>query len=387
MGVNMELQTLEDWKSTVQDPTFEIVEQWKMKTGRKAVGYFPVYCPVEILHAAGLLPVAILGAGNQLEITNADSRFGSFICSIAKSTMELGMRHHLDLFSGIVFHSICDTARNLAFLFKRNFHPELYVEYVHLPQNTGTEAAVDYLVGEYERIAENLAALAGHPFSKVELQKSILLYNNNRRWMRRLYALRCDAPELLSTVDLYLLSRAGSVLPPEEHSLLLNKVLNESLAGKGKPRDKVRVVLEGSFCEQPPIDLLAAIEEAGCYIVNDDLLINLRWFEEDIEVTDDPLRDLARNYVFSGVHSSVRHDCKRPRQQMLLEKVQSAKADAVLFCIAKFCEPAYFDYVLFKNMMDSQNIPHLLVEFEEKMWTFEKARTEVETFVESILFD
>lgn len=72
---------------------------------------------------------------------------------------------------------------------------------------------------------------------------------------------------------------------------------------------------------------------------------------------------------------------------MLLEKVQSAKADAVLFCIAKFCEPAYFDYVLFKNMMDSQNIPHLLVEFEEKMWTFEKARTEVETFVESILFD
>ena len=383
----MQLQEIEDWKVAVQDPTFQVVEQWKQKTGRKAVGYFPVYCPVEILHAAGLLPVAIFGAGNQLEITNADSRFGSFICSIAKSTMELGLRQHLDLFSGIVFHSICDTARNLAFLFKRNFDPQLFVEYVHLPQNTGTGAAVDYLTGEYRRIAENLSELAGRPFSAVELQKSILLYNNNRRWMRRLYGLRCDAPELLSTVDLYVLGRAGCFLPPEEHSVLLNKAIHQALKGNRKSRDKIRVVLEGSFCEQPPLDLLAAIEDAGCYIVNDDLLINLRWFQEDVEVTGDPLRNLAQSYVFSGVHSSVRHDCRKLRQDMLLQKVKESRADAVLFCIAKFCEPAYFDYVLFKNKMDSHNIPHLLVEFEEKMWTFEKARTEVETFVESILFE
>ena len=379
-------QLIEEWKTAVQDPTFQIVETWKQNTGREAIGYFPVYCPVEILHAAGFLPVAILGAGNQLEITNADSRFGSFICSIAKSTMELGLRNNLDLFRGIVFHSICDTARNLAFLFKRNFHPNLFVEYLHLPQNTGSEAAVDYLYSEFKRLAENMAALAGQTFQAENLERSILMYNNTRQWMGRLYALRCDSPQALSSVDLYVISRAISVLPPEKHIELLERVFDYVRNAGGKTKDRIRVVLEGSFCEQPPLDLLTALEDAGCYVVNDDLLLNWRWFERDVPVTDNPLRSLARSYVFDSTYSSVRHDCK-PRSEKLLEKVQASKADAVIFCIAKFCEPAYFDYVLYKDMMDRNNIPHLLVEFEEKMWTFEKARTEVETFVESILFD
>ena len=34
----------------------------------------------------------------------------------------------------------------------------------------------------------------------------------------------------------------------------------------------------------------------------------------------------------------------------------------------------------------SARASHLLIEFEEKMWTFDKARMELETFVESQLF-
>jgi benzoyl-CoA reductase/2-hydroxyglutaryl-CoA dehydratase subunit BcrC/BadD/HgdB len=54
---------------------------------------------------------------------------------------------------------------------------------------------------------------------------------------------------------------------------------------------------------------------------------------------------------------------------------------------AKFCEPALFDYPLFRLALERANIPHLVIEFEEKMWTFERARNELETFVESMLFD
>ncbi|MCH9002983.1 MAG: benzoyl-CoA reductase subunit C, partial [Planctomycetes bacterium] len=52
-------------------------------------GVFPVYAPFEVIHAAGLMPVGLFGAGNLIEISHADSRFQSFICSIAKSTLEL----------------------------------------------------------------------------------------------------------------------------------------------------------------------------------------------------------------------------------------------------------------------------------------------------------
>ncbi|MBI4055404.1 MAG: hypothetical protein HY402_04635, partial [Elusimicrobia bacterium] len=45
------------------------------------------------------------------------------------------------------------------------------------------------------------------------------------------------------------------------------------------------------------------------------------------------------------------------------------------------------DYVPYKKALEKENIPHLLIEFEEKMWTFEKTRMELETLVESLLFD
>jgi hypothetical protein len=31
-------------------------------------------------------------------------------------------------------------------------------------------------------------------------------------------------------------------------------------------------------------------------------------------------------------------------------------------------------------------MPHVFLEFEEKMWLFDKIKTEIETFVESLLF-
>jgi benzoyl-CoA reductase subunit C len=135
------------------------------------------------------------------------------------------------------------------------------------------------------------------------------------------------------------------------------------------------------------LDLIKTLEEAGCYIIDDDFVLGPRWFFEDVPVNGDPLRALAESYSERAVYSSVRHDFRRPRHKELIEKVRRREADAVIMLIAKFCEPAYFDYVLFKQELEKEGIPHLLMEFEEKMFTFERLRTEVETFVESLLFD
>jgi benzoyl-CoA reductase subunit C len=129
------------------------------------------------------------------------------------------------------------------------------------------------------------------------------------------------------------------------------------------------------------------MEEAGCYIIDDDFNLGRRWFYEDVPADGDPLAALAESYLDRSVYSSVRHDSRKPRFRGLVEKARSRRADAVIFLIAKFCEPAEFDYVLFKRELEREGIPHLLLEFEEKSFTFERLRTEVETFVESMLFD
>lgn len=376
-----------NFEEIIYDLNFSTVRAWKAEhPGAKAIAYFPVYAPVEIIHACGMLPVGLNGGGDRLDIQHADARFGSFICSIVKTTLEMGLTGHLEPFEGLLFSSICDSARNLCFVMKRNF-PGVYVDFLHLPQNPSSGASIDFLASEYQRLKTNLESMTGRPTDDAALKHSIDLYNENRSLIRQLYDQRSDFPHLLRTSELYALVRTGNFIPVEEHNDILQRTLEEIPQRVGKRRDSVRIVVESAFCEQPPFDLIKLMEEAGCYIVDDDFILGPRWFSEDVPSGGEPVRVLAESYVDRAVYSSVRHDFRKPRIKGLIEKARHRKADAVIILIAKFCEPAYFDYVLYKQELEKEGIPHLLVEFEEKMFTFERMRTEVETFVESLLFE
>jgi benzoyl-CoA reductase subunit C len=365
---------------------FPSVHDWKQAhPGSKVIAYFPVYTPVELIHAAGMLPVGLSGAGDRLDIQHADARFGSFICSIVKTTLEMGLAGHLAPFDGFLFSTICDSARNLCFVIKRNF-PQMYVDFLHLPHNPSSPAAAQFLAEEYRRLLTELERLAGK-VNDDALRASIALYNRNRALIRELYQLRTRAPQQVPTSELYQLIRLGNFLPVEEHTARLETALADFQSRSAKLRDSIRIVVEGSFCEQPPLPLIRLIEDVGCYIVDDDFVIGQCWFESDVPTEGDPLLALADSYLNRSVYSSVRHDFRKPRWDGLVDKVRRNRADAVLFLIAKFCEPAYFDYVPYKQELERAGVPHLQLEFEEKSFTFDRLRTEIETFVESLVFD
>jgi benzoyl-CoA reductase subunit C len=366
---------------------FPSVHEWKQAhPDSKVIAYFPVYAPVELIHAAGMLPVGLSGAGDRLDIQHADARFGSFICSIVKTTLEMGLTGHLEPFDGFLFSTICDSARNLCFVMKRNF-PAMYVDFLHLPHNPSSPAAAEFLMEEYRRVLGELERLGNCKVSDDALRRAIRLYNRSRTLIRELYELRRQNPEKLPTSELYQFVRLGNFLTVEEHIAQLEQGLAQFRSASSRRRDSIRIVVEGSFCEQPPLALIRLIEEAGCYVVDDDFVIGQSWFDSDIPTDGDPLLALATSYLDRSVYSSVRHDFRKPRWDGLVEKVRRTKADAVLFLIAKFCEPAYFDYVPYKQELERAGVPHLQLEFEEKSFTFDRLRTEVETFVESLVFD
>jgi benzoyl-CoA reductase subunit C len=368
-------------------PLGAVAREWKERhPGGRALAAYPVFAPAEIIHAAGMLPLALLGGGSSVELTHADARFQSFVCSIAKSSLELGFQGVTAGVDGFVFSNICDVARNLSSIYQRNF-PDVFVEYLHLPQNSTSPGVAAYAAAELRRLADGFAARFGLPLTERALAKSIEVYNTLRGRLRDLYALRIATPEKLSTVELYTVLRAATSAPPEESLPWLDALLDGLPGRTGRRQDRVRVVVEGAFCEQPPLGLLEVLEEAGCYVVEDDLFLGWRWFTSDVATDGDPFERLGAAYVDQAVPSSTRHESRQHRSVGLIEKVRRANADAVVFTPAKFCEPALFDYVLMKQGLERAGIPHLIVEFEEKMWTFERTRNEVETFVESMLFE
>ena len=367
-------------RDLLEDTEFPIVHAWKERGG-KVLGHFQVYFPEELAHAAGVLPVKVRGA--PIELRQADSHFGSYLCSILRSSLELALtgKLPLDLF---VTHPICDAARNLAGVWARNFSYPSRILY--LPQNPNSSYAAQYLRDEYERMLEEIEDLAGRSVSEDDLRRSIRVFNENRHLIRELYRIRRTAPWLLAADEAYVFIAVGSVLPREEHNAMLASVIPLIAARPGRRQDRMRVVFEGGFCEQPPLDLLNVISQS-CYVVDDDLLIGLRWILEDVPKSSDPLRALATAYIDRSSYSPVQHDLRKPKEEMLLRRIRESDAAAAIIAAAKMCEPGLDEQAAYMRALESAKVPFFITEFEEKMTSFDQLQVQLETFVENLLFE
>ncbi len=377
---------VDDCRALVEDPSYPAVRRWLADhPGGKVLGHFQVYFPEELAHAAGMLPVKIMGAGSTVQIRQADARIAAFVCSIVRSSLELALSGRLDFLSLFVIPSICDAVRNACGVWVRNF-PQFPTRVLYFPQNAASAHAVDYLAGEYARLVRLIEETAGQPVTAERLAASIAVFNENRRLLRELYRIKRETPWLLSALEAYVLTRAGGVMPREEHNALLRRVLELVGQRPAKRQDRIRVVFEGGYCEQPPLDMLAVIQDA-CYIVDDDLLIGLRWLVDDVATDGDPLANLAWAYLNASSYSPVQHDPRKPKAEMLLRRLRESGADAAIVAAPKMCEPGLEEQVHYTRALEAAGIPYLVLEFEETMTTFEQVGIQVETFAESLLFE
>jgi len=153
-------QILAECREWFTDPDFGRLRALR-EQGRRLIGCFPVYTPEEVVMAARLVPVHLFGGGTMVEIDHADSRMQSFVCSITRSTFELGLTKRLAMLDGMLFPSICDVARNLSGLWRRNL-PDHLAEFIHFPENFQSAHAVPYLRHELQRLEQRLTAISGH---------------------------------------------------------------------------------------------------------------------------------------------------------------------------------------------------------------------------------
>lgn len=367
-------------REMIEDPTYPTVKAWRERGGC-VVGHFQVYFPEEVAHAAGVLPVKI--RGGRTEGISVSQHFGSYLCSILKTSLDLALNKdiELDLF---VTHPICDGARNLAGIWGRNFPYKSQV--LHLPQNANSAGAAEFLRNEYLRLADDIAAAGGKPLAEDALRNSLKVYNHSRRLMRDLYAIRRDSPWKLSADESFALVGMAGFLPREEFNTLLEAVLPMIHSRPIRQQDKMRVVLEGGFCEVPPFDLLEVVSRS-CYVVDDDLFIGLRWIVEDVSIEGNPLANLAAAYFDKSSYSAVQHDTGKPKEKMLLKRIQQANAEAVILAAAKMCEPGLDEQVAYSKELDAHKIPYFITEFEENQNTFDDISIQMETFVENVMFD
>ncbi len=368
----------------LNDLSFGYVTDWlSAGEGRHAVGYLPMYVPREVIAAAGMLPVGIFGAGDALDIVKGDAYFQSYICHIPRSVIEMALDGRFSEFSGFIFPSICDVIRNLSGMWKMNF-PHQYVKYLDFPQNFEPAVGGRFYRREIEDVLENLVRISGRAVSEADLHAAIALYNTNRRLLDRLYAARRDAPHDFPTSEVYRVVRAGSVLSVDDHSRLVQDYLDAAAAEPQPQQDRIRVYLIGAFCEQPPLGLLRTLEQAGCDLVGDDLLLGLRYIRGDVRETGDPLEALVDAYLHQATWSSAVYDGDRPKEDRMMADVRESRADGVVFCCPSFCDPALLDRPMLQKRLDDERVPYASFQYAENTGQFQVIREQAGTFSDSI---
>ena len=368
-----------------EDLDFEAVKQWKAaEPGRKAIGYMPVYVPRELVHAAGYLPVGILGGGDQIEVIQGDAYYQSYICRIPRSTIELGLTGRLDCLDGMLFPSICDVIRNLSGMWQMLFKDK-YVRYVDVPQNYQDEVGGVFYQQEMQHIRDDLGRMRGTPITDAELNASIAVYNDNRQAIRELYAYRAAKPWQAPTSEVYLLLRAGMVLPVEQHTQLVRDYLAAAEQVSRPKRDNARVVINGSFCEQPRLALIKSIEMAGCYVVDDDFLLVTRWLLDDVPADGNSLLELSKAFLHRSASTAAKYDATREEKGVfLMKQVKTRGAEGVIFAAPSFCDPALLERPMLQDVLSQHGIPHTAFKYAENTGQMAPVREQAGTFADSI---
>jgi benzoyl-CoA reductase subunit C len=375
---------IERAESLCRDYSLEAVRRWKERTGGLAIGYMPIYVPRELLHAQGALPVGIMGGGDDLEIIRGDAYYQSYICHIPRSTIELGLNGNLDCLDGMIFPAICDVIRNLSGMWKLQF-PDKLSRYLDVPQNFSAEIGGSFYRRELEELSREMEARGARAYDADALSASIEVYNEQRRLIRDLQALRREAPWKVPTSELYVLLRAGLVLPVDEFTTMLESYMRlVSDDASRKPMDQARVVLVGSFCEQPPLGLVKTLERSGCYIVDDDLVQVHRWIRGDIATDGDPLAHLVDAFLAHSTDSPTRYIGDAEKGRGLVDRVERSAAEGVLFCAPSFCDPALLDQPMAVRAMERAGIPWTAFKYSENSGQFQVIREQAGTFADSI---
>lgn len=368
-------EIINEFKAIADNPR-KAMDDYKKETGKGAVGIMPVYCPEEIVHAAGYLPIGMWGAEKK-QISKARTYLPPFACSIMQSVMELQLEGVYDDLEAVIFSVPCDTLKCMSQKWNR---PVPAIVFTH-PQNRkiAKDAANVFAREEFNIVKEKLEDILDVHISNKAIKNSIAVYNENRAACREFSDVAAEYAAVVTPSDRHAVIKARWFMEKSRHTALVKELI-AALKAEPAPEFKgKKIIVTGIQVE--PYDVLDIFQENGFAIVADDLAQETRNFRQDVPDDDDALMALARAWnEFDGC--SLATDANKPKGQMIIDAVKKYGADAVVVCMMKFCDPEEFDYPILLQEFEAAGVKNLYIEVDQESTAFEQVKTRIQTFAE-----
>ena len=341
------------------------------------IGFFCPYVPEELIHAAGALPLRLMGISTKM--SHVPAHLPPHCCYLVKSSLESLLRGELDLLKGIIFSHTCDAMQGLADIWAFQRRTPLQFNFM-MPSRLDSELARHFLRAEIERLKAFLESSVGKITSQ-NLNASIQLFNRIRETLREIYIRRQEGHSQISDRDFARIIQAGYLMDRQRYSELLTDVLN-SMPDKTEESEKpVPIFLAGNVTHSG--FYFSLFEEAGAMVVQDNLCSGTRFLRLRVSEDIDPIEGLTLRY-FTSFFCPTKHKGPYDHMETLLKEVQESGAKGVVFLLYKYCEAHYFDYPDLKHALESKGIASLLLEVEDPSNSIGQLKTRIQAFVEML---
>ncbi|MDH5482252.1 MAG: 2-hydroxyacyl-CoA dehydratase [Candidatus Bathyarchaeota archaeon] len=359
------------------DNRHEYARAWKERTQNKVVGYFCTYVPEEILYAANILPVRILGSHEPPTVT--EPYIFAMYCHLCRDCLAQGLKGKFNYVNGIVEGQSCLHLRQ-AFNAWRLHIPTDFAHYIYIPHGVQNPHAIQYLTQEFAKFKKALEDWTGKKITNEDLDRGIRIMNKNRELMRRVYEYRkLDNPKItgLEAMEMVLSSQ---MTDKEEHSKLLERLLEELPNRKLNRNPGVRLMIIGS--EDDDRVFMKNVEALGATFVIDEHCTGSRYLWDDVVPDEDRLFAIASRYV-KRIACPSKDWAEFTRVNHAVRLAKEFKVQGTLVIQNKFCDPHGIEIPPLRDALGSIGVPTYPLEFDVTV-PWGQFRTRVEAFLETL---
>jgi len=369
------------------------IQEEKAK-GKKVIGYFCMFAPIELILAADAIPVRV-NSGWYDTSKLGDRIVPVEVCPVIRSTIGakmVSLSPYLELSDALISTLTCDGQTKLS---------EIMSDYTQVitispPRVKDSPQSLHLWKEEIKSVKTKIEELTGNKITSKKLREAIETMQKATKAFRRLQDLRKGNPVIMGR-DAMLVNQTATwdnikrwTEKTEELCDELEKRVQQKMWAC--PPDTPRVLVTGTPMYWPDNwKLPTLIEEATPQgvLVADELCSSDRLLYDPVGVDewtmDDMLNAISERYLMASTcpcFTSI--DGNEDRINWLKNKIKEFNANGVIYYVVRGCMLYAMEYARVKKALDKMKIPVYYLDTEYTREDVGQMKTRVEAFLEML---
>jgi benzoyl-CoA reductase/2-hydroxyglutaryl-CoA dehydratase subunit BcrC/BadD/HgdB len=357
------------------------------KKGGRIIGTFCLYVPDEIVMTLGAIPVSLCG-GTDFTIPDAEAILPINLCPLIKSFygFKAGrLSPYFQVSDIIVGETTCDGKKKVYEVLS-DLGPVYVLE---IPHKKNEDSAKLWRI-EIDKFVKMVEKMTGNKLTYEDLKEFTKIFNEKRRALQRLNALRWNSPPPISGKDALLVNQVAWFDEPVRFTKAVNE-LSDELEGRVKkgegvfPEQQLRLMTSGTPYAIPNWKIHHIVESSGYPIVAEESCVGSRYYTELADETPDTIDGLIG--ALADRYLKINCACFTPneeRMDSIVDLYKKSKAKGLINYTLSFCTPYLVEANRVEMRAKKEGLPVLNIESDYSRGDNEQIKTRIQAFIESI---